>query len=52
MTVDVHGPLCMCGNHGCLETHFSSQAPSSCKVLSGMVASGVRLGSFFCISKS
>ncbi|HZT00421.1 MAG TPA: ROK family protein [Terriglobales bacterium] len=26
MTVDVHGPLCMCGNHGCLETRFSSRA--------------------------
>lgn len=29
MTVDVHGPLCMCGNHGCLETHFSSRAIES-----------------------
>jgi glucokinase len=26
MTVDLHGGLCMCGNHGCLETRFSSRA--------------------------
>jgi len=29
MTVDPHGPLCMCGNHGCLETYFSSRAIES-----------------------
>lgn len=29
MTVDTHGPLCMCGNHGCLETFFSSRAIES-----------------------
>jgi len=29
MTVDVHGGLCMCGNHGCLETRFSSRAIES-----------------------
>jgi glucokinase len=29
MTVDPHGPLCMCGNHGCLETFFSSRAIES-----------------------
>jgi glucokinase len=29
MTVDVHGPLCMSGNHGCLETYFSSRAIES-----------------------
>jgi glucokinase len=29
MTFDVHGPLCMCGNRGCLETHFSSRAIES-----------------------
>jgi glucokinase len=26
MTVELHGGLCMCGNHGCLETRFSSRA--------------------------
>jgi len=26
MTVDLQGGLCMCGNHGCLETRFSSRA--------------------------
>jgi glucokinase len=29
MTVDLHGGLCMCGNHGCLETRFSSRAIDS-----------------------
>lgn len=29
MTVDPHGGLCMCGNHGCLETRFSSRAIES-----------------------
>jgi len=29
MTVDVHGGLCMCGNHGCLETLFSARAIES-----------------------
>ena len=29
MTVDRHGSLCMCGNHGCLETYFSSRAIES-----------------------
>src|SRR5215475_2263049 len=29
MVVDPHGPLCMCGNHGCLETFFSSRAIES-----------------------
>jgi glucokinase len=26
MTVDLNGGLCICGNHGCLETKFSSRA--------------------------
>ncbi len=26
MTIDLQGGLCMCGNHGCLETRFSSRA--------------------------
>jgi glucokinase len=26
MTVDLGGELCICGNHGCLETRFSSRA--------------------------
>jgi glucokinase len=26
MTVDIGGGLCICGNHGCLETRFSSRA--------------------------
>lgn len=26
MTIDLHGGLCICGNHGCLETRFSSRA--------------------------
>lgn len=26
MTVDLGGQLCICGNHGCLETRFSSRA--------------------------
>ncbi len=26
MTVDLDGGLCICGNHGCLETRFSSRA--------------------------
>jgi glucokinase len=26
MTVDLQGGLCICGNHGCLETRFSSRA--------------------------
>lgn len=26
MTVDPHGPLCICGNYGCLETIFSARA--------------------------
>jgi glucokinase len=26
MTTDVHGPLCICGNYGCLETIFSARA--------------------------
>jgi glucokinase len=29
MTVDLQGGLCMCGNHGCLETRFSSRAIES-----------------------
>jgi len=29
MTIDVHGGLCICGNHGCLETRFSSRAIES-----------------------
>ena len=29
MTVERHGSLCMCGNHGCLETYFSSRAIES-----------------------
>jgi glucokinase len=28
-TVDPRGGLCICGNHGCLETHFSSRAIES-----------------------
>jgi glucokinase len=26
MTIDLQGGLCICGNHGCLETRFSSRA--------------------------
>ncbi len=26
MTIDAHGPLCICGNYGCLETIFSARA--------------------------
>ena len=26
MTIDLNGGLCICGNHGCLETKFSSRA--------------------------
>lgn len=26
MTIDTHGPLCICGNYGCLETVFSARA--------------------------
>ncbi len=26
MTIDPHGPLCICGNYGCLETVFSARA--------------------------
>jgi len=29
VTVDPRGELCICGNHGCLETHFSSRAIES-----------------------
>lgn len=29
MTIDVRGGLCICGNHGCLETRFSSRAIES-----------------------
>jgi glucokinase len=29
MTVDLRGGLCICGNYGCLETHFSSRAIES-----------------------
>lgn len=29
MTIDAHGGLCICGNHGCLETRFSSRAIES-----------------------
>jgi glucokinase len=29
MTVDLQGGLCICGNHGCLETRFSSRAIES-----------------------
>jgi len=29
VTVDPHGGLCLCGNYGCLETHFSSRAIES-----------------------
>jgi glucokinase len=29
MTIDTHGGLCICGNHGCLETCFSSRAIES-----------------------
>lgn len=28
-TIDVRGPLCICGNRGCLETYFSSKAMES-----------------------
>lgn len=26
MTIDLHGPMCICGNYGCLETVFSARA--------------------------
>lgn len=26
MTIDPHGPMCICGNYGCLETIFSARA--------------------------
>jgi glucokinase len=26
MTIDPHGPMCICGNYGCLETVFSARA--------------------------
>ncbi len=26
MTIDAHGPLCICGNYGCLETIFSARS--------------------------
>ena len=26
MTIDAHGPMCICGNYGCLETIFSARA--------------------------
>jgi glucokinase len=29
MTLDLHGGLCICGNHGCVETRFSSRAIES-----------------------
>lgn len=29
VTLDPHGQLCICGNYGCLETHFSSRAIES-----------------------
>jgi glucokinase len=29
MTVDLRGGLCICGNYGCLETHFSSRSIES-----------------------
>jgi glucokinase len=29
VTLDLHGGLCICGNHGCLETRFSSRAIES-----------------------
>jgi len=29
VTLDVRGGLCICGNYGCLETHFSSRAIES-----------------------
>jgi glucokinase len=29
MTLDLRGGLCICGNYGCLETHFSSRAIES-----------------------
>ena len=29
MTIDLRGGLCICGNYGCLETHFSSRAIES-----------------------
>jgi len=29
MTIDLQGGLCICGNHGCLETRFSSRAIES-----------------------
>ena len=28
-TIDPRGGLCICGNYGCLETHFSSRAIES-----------------------
>jgi glucokinase len=29
VTLDLHGGLCICGNYGCVETHFSSRAIES-----------------------
>jgi glucokinase len=37
-TVDPQGPVCICGNRGCLETYFSAHA------LEGAVAAAVRRG--------